>query len=64
MLLTFIVASVVAVPVMAATPPFDYSWVMPKEFHGSARSTDLMLKTSEYTTPYVYPSINTLPTAY
>ena len=64
MLLTFIVASVVAVPVMAATPPFNYSWLMPKEFHGSARSTDLMLKTSAYTTPYVYPSINTLPTAY
>ncbi|MBC8542065.1 hypothetical protein [Bianquea renquensis] len=65
MLLTFIVASVVAVPVMAATdPPYSYGWLMPAEFKGSARSTALMEKTSAYTTPYVNPSINTLPTAY
>lgn len=37
MLLTFIVASVVAVPVMAATdPPYSYGWLMPAEFKGSA----------------------------
>lgn len=64
MLLTFIVASVVAVPVMAAAPPYSYGWLMPAEFKGSARSTALMEKTSAYTTPYVNPSVNTLPTAY
>ena len=64
MLLTFIVASVMAVPVMAANPPFSYGWLMPDELRDSMRSTDLQLKTSAATTPYVNSSINTLPTAY
>ena len=64
MLLTFIAASVMAVPVMAANPPFSYGWLMPDELRDSMRSTDLQLKTSAATTPYVNSSISTLPTAY
>ena len=64
LVLTLVLASVTAVPVMAATPPFSYGWEMPAEFKGSMRSTALQLKTSASTTPYVNSELNTLQTSY
>lgn len=50
-----------AVPVTVSA--YSFSLSMPNYFVGSMRSTSLQKKTS-YTTPYVSPSVNTVPTDY